>query len=212
MSWRRASSPSRCTACRLARWLSLISTGSIGLPASSSVVGLSFCDSVQAGFDALGERDFLLGGEERNFADLLQVHPNRIEAAAFGVRRARALRRSLFFVGFFVRDATAARTRPDATLRSDGVPRDAAALPSRAQFAYASRALVFELQLFRDLVENFDATRLKHVPQVAQLVGVGFEIGKRREDLAGRNEATLSYLVEHTDNTRRGCISLGHVV
>ena len=32
---------------------------------------------------------------------------------------------------------------------------------------------------------------------VAQLVGVGLEIGERGEDLAGRDEAALAYLREH---------------
>ncbi len=61
-------------------------------------------------------------------------------------------------------------------------------------------ALVFELELFGDLVEHFDAARLEHVPEFAQLVGIGFEIGKRGEDLAGRDEAALFDLVEHADN------------
>ena len=58
-------------------------------------------------------------------------------------------------------------------------------------------ALVFELQLFGDLVEHLDAARLEHVPEVAQLVGVGLEIGERGEDLTGRDEAALADLVEH---------------
>ena len=63
--------------------------------------------------------------------------------------------------------------------------------------------LVFELQLLRDLVEHLDAARLEHVPQLAQLVGVGLEIGERGEDLAGRDEAALAHLVEHVRPRRR---------
>ena len=53
------------------------------------------------------------------------------------------------------------------------------------------------MQLFRDLVEHFDAARLEHVPKVAQLVGVGFEIGERCEDFAGRDEAALFDLCDN---------------
>ena len=63
----------------------------------------------------------------------------------------------------------------------------------------AGAALVFELQLFGDLVEHLDAARLEHLPELAQLVRVGLEIGERGEDLAGRDEAALANLVEHTD-------------
>ncbi len=57
--------------------------------------------------------------------------------------------------------------------------------------------MVFELELGRDLVEHLHTARLEHVVEVAQLVGVGLEIGERGEDLAGRDEATLTYLAEH---------------
>ena len=67
--------------------------------------------------------------------------------------------------------------------------------------ARSTRApLVFALELFGDLVEHLDAARLEHVVQVAQLVGVGLEIGERGEDLAGRDEAALAHLVEHADH------------
>ena len=39
---------------------------------------------VQPGLDALGERHLLLGGEQRDLADLLEVHADRVEAAALG--------------------------------------------------------------------------------------------------------------------------------
>ena len=78
MSWRRASSPSRCTACTPARRLS-----PSGLGRRFAVERLG---RVQPGLDALGERDFLLGREQRDLADLLEVHAHRVEAAALGVR------------------------------------------------------------------------------------------------------------------------------
>src|SRR4029078_1907995 len=63
-------------------------------------------------------------------------------------------------------------------------------------------ALVFALQLFCDLVEHLDATRLEHVPQLAQLVRVGFEVGERGKDLTGSDETALANLVEHADCNR----------
>ncbi len=66
--------------------------------------------------------------------------------------------------------------------------------------------MVFELQLFRDLVEHLDARRLEHVVEVAQFVGVGFEIRERREDLAGRDETARAELIEH--GRRRACVRL----
>ncbi len=63
--------------------------------------------------------------------------------------------------------------------------------------------LVFELELFGDLVEHLHAVRLEHLPEVAQLVGVGLEIGERGEDLAGGDEAALAHLREHVVDGRR---------
>ena len=68
---------------------------------------------------------------------------------------------------------------------------------------YTRAALVFELQLFGDLVEHLDAARLEHLPELAQLVGVGLEIGERGEDLTGGDEAALANLVEHADSDGR---------
>ena len=66
----------------------------------------------------------------------------------------------------------------------------------------ARAALVLAFELLGDLVEHLDAARLEHVVEVAQLVGVGLEIGERREDLAGRDEAALAHVVEHADHAR----------
>ena len=65
---------------------------------------------------------------------------------------------------------------PDATRRSAGarVLRSRADAARRGAGASAGRsagaALVFELQLFGDLVEHLDAARLEHLPELAQLV------------------------------------------
>src|SRR5262245_51111902 len=152
---------------------------------------------VQTRLDALRKRDFLLGGEQRDLADLLEVHPDGVEAPALGMGRTgggahgRELR-----IGLVVGDRTRAGTRTGRRARPVlRAPRGGRAR-RRGRALYAA-AFVLELQLLRDLVEHLDAARLEHLPQLAQLVGVGLEIGERGEDLAGRDEAALAHLREH---------------
>ena len=152
------------------------------------------------GLDALGQRDLLLGREQRDLADLLEVHADRIEAPALGVRRRarrcappRARR-----IGLVVRRPPARRGARPRRSRSDGAPCDAtcggvgvagrARRPRRWSSSFSSSAISSSTLM---------PPRLEHVPEVAQLVGVGFEIGERREDLAGRDEAALLDLLEH---------------
>ena len=66
-------------------------------------------------------------------------------------------------------------------------------------------ALIFEFQLFRDLIQHLDAARLEHLPEIAQLIGVGFEIGERGEYFPGGDEATgLDFLEHFGDGGIRG--------
>ena len=164
----------------------------VGVDASELLAGKEPC------LDALGERDLLLGSQERHLADLLEVHPNRVEAPALGMRRAgRGPHRGKLRIGFVVRGATRSRTRARRGARSVlDAPRSGRGYGRRGS-AVRTSAFVFELELLRDLVENLDAARLEHLPQIAQLVGVGFEIGEGREDLAGGDEAALAHLREH---------------
>jgi hypothetical protein len=73
----------------------------------------------------------------------------------------------------------------------------------RSHLGGTGATLILALQLFCDLVEDLDAARLEHVPQLAQLVGVGLQIGKRREDLTGCDEPALANLIEYADRDRR---------
>ena len=121
----------------------------------------------QPGLDALRERDLLLGREQRDLADLLEVHPDRVEAAALSVcvgrvrrRTARARRRRSSYDG-----AGVAATRRAGDADSDDARRRAARAAPCVRALRTGAALVFELQLLGDLVDDLDAARLEHVPR-----------------------------------------------
>ena len=109
---------------------------------------------------------------------------------------------SAFVVVAAARDA-GTRTRR-ATRPVLGARRAPARRAARRAVRGATRApLVFELELFGDLVEHLDAARLEHLPQLAQLVVSGSRSGNAAKISPVVMKPRSRTCVEHADGRRR---------
>ena len=110
----------------------------------------------------LGQRHLLLGGEQRDLADLLEVHPDRVEAADLARPLGPQVGDAVGAGGAATRGAGAARCSASPGRLTTGAATElGVARHGGRRDRDPPCSLVLALQLLEDLVDDLDAVRLE---------------------------------------------------